>query len=375
MENTLETKYTINTAPALTWNWLKSNRDEVTVNATFMQADAEYKSLPKGITAEAIDANFPVKSAVSNIPDKKYGDEAKSAQNARITTAAKQTNEELTALINETVKNPQSFIIKGKVEEPLILSLSSEADTISVQNIIAEENSQATVVLLYTGNPSTQIIQTKILAKEYAKLHIIKVQLLGNSTTQFDDTQIAEADNAEVHFTQLELGGQHVDSGLYTELRGYKAAFKSKVAYLCKNEQYLDMNHIVYHFGKKTTCDMKVNGTVKDNAIKSYRGTIDFKNGCCGSKGNEMEETLLLSPKAINKSLPVILCDEEDVEGEHGATIGRLSSEILFYMESRGISEKEAEIIMSRAKIQAIADIIPDDEIKNQISNWLDDNN
>ena len=85
-----------------------------------------------------------------------------------------------------------------------------------------------------------------------------------------------------------------------------------------------------------------------------------------------MEETLLLSPTAINKSLPVILCDEEDVEGEHGATIGRLSSDILFYMQSRGISEKEAEIIMSRAKIQAAADLIPDEEIKNQISDFLD---
>ena len=117
---------------------------------------------------------------------------------------------------------------------------------------------------------------------------------------------------------------------------------------------------------------MFVNGTLRGNGRKTYRGTIDFKNGCCGSKGNEMEETLLLSPTAINKSLPVILCDEEDVEGEHGATIGRLSSDILFYMQSRGISEKEAEIIMSRAKIQAAADLIPDEEIKNQISDFLD---
>ena len=117
---------------------------------------------------------------------------------------------------------------------------------------------------------------------------------------------------------------------------------------------------------------MKVNGTLLDGASKTYRGTIDFKNGCAGAKGNEMEEVLLLSPKAVNKSIPVILCDEEDVEGEHGATIGRLSKEMLFYMESRGISEAEAEKIMSRAKIQAAASLIPDEDIKEKINAFLD---
>ena len=117
---------------------------------------------------------------------------------------------------------------------------------------------------------------------------------------------------------------------------------------------------------------MQVDGTLKDNAQKAYRGTINLKKGCCGAKGHEMEETLLLSPKTVNKSLPVILCDEEDVEGEHGATIGRLSSDILFYMQSRGISEKEAEVLMSRAKIQAAVDLIPDEQVKEQIGTFLE---
>ena len=118
---------------------------------------------------------------------------------------------------------------------------------------------------------------------------------------------------------------------------------------------------------------MQVDGTLEDSAIKTYRGTIDFKNGCAGSKGNEMEEVLLLSPKAVNKSLPVILCDEEDVEGEHGSTIGKLSKEMLFYMQTRGISQAEAEKLLSKAKIQFAADFIPSEEIKEKIRNWIGD--
>ena len=116
---------------------------------------------------------------------------------------------------------------------------------------------------------------------------------------------------------------------------------------------------------------MDVNGTVKDDATKTYRGTIDFKNGCAGSKGNEMEETLLLSPTAVNKSLPVILCDEEDVEGEHGSTIGRISQDILFYMQTRGISKSEAEKLITRAKVQAVADLIPSDDVRNEILQFI----
>ena len=111
---------------------------------------------------------------------------------------------------------------------------------------------------------------------------------------------------------------------------------------------------------------------VGKNVLRFLSGTIDLQKGCAGAKGNEMEETLLLSPKAVNKSLPIILCDEEDVEGEHGATLGRISSEILFYMQSRGISKEAAEAIMARAKVQAVADTIPSDSIKEKIYDYLD---
>ena len=84
-----------------------------------------------------------------------------------------------------------------------------------------------------------------------------------------------------------------------------------------------------------------------------------------------MEETLLLSPKAVNKSLPVILCDEEDVEGEHGATIGRLSADMLFYMQTRSISQKMAEELLSKAKVQAAVDLIESQSVKDEILDFI----
>ena len=131
------------------------------------------------------------------------------------------------------------------------------------------------------------------------------------------------------------------------------------------------MNQVVVHKGKKTVCDMKTHGTAKDDATKTYRGTIDLVKGCNGSKGNEIETTLLLSPKAVVKAAPIILCGEEDISAEHGSTIGKLSNEMLFYMNSRGIDQKTAEALLTRAKITAASAAIPDESVQNEILEYL----
>lgn len=369
-----------NVVPSITWNWLKSNNDIVTVDAQFSTAvpaisNEKNVQISEGCTINKIlSADFG--SGVFN----KTNGKVKDLRNQDGTTNPKEdsskipdyTNHPLLQVLNQTVNNPQMITISKSFEEPLILTFDFDKPSAAAQIIYAKENTKGTIILIYKGNGPTSILQTKVYAENYANIHLIKAQLLDSGALHFDDTQVFCEENASVKFTQIELGASHVNSGLHVNLYGYQSSFDSKVAYLCQNDQILDMNHIVYHYGKKSECNMQVDGTLKDNAQKAYRGTIDLKKGCCGAKGHEMEETLLLSPKTVNKSLPVILCDEEDVEGEHGATIGRLSSDILFYMQSRGISEKEAEVLMSRAKIQAAVDLIPDEQVKEQIGTFLE---
>ena len=172
-----------------------------------------------------------------------------------------------------------------------------------------------------------------------------------------------------VEIEQLELGAQKIFFGAYSTLSEPLSLFKHNAAYFVDGGREIDMNFVALQKGQKTTSDMNVYGTLKDSAKKTYRGTIDFRNGCVGSVGNELEETLLLSPDVVNKSIPLILCDEEDVQGEHGATIGRLDESVLFYMNARGISLEEAQKMMARAKIARVAALIGDE---NEAQNALD---
>lgn len=312
----------INKIPALTWTWLKMNGAKV--------------EMEKG-------ADFDTFDKLSDL---------KLNQQVEITS---QNGEKKTEVLHFDFGDKKSYL--------------------NEQTIIAEENSEITVIMDYSSEKNAEgfsEIKTKLIAKPYSKIHLVKVQLLGQNYTQIDDTECVTEENAFIDITQIELGGSKIYAQVKNDLKGYKAKFNSDTAYIAKNNQVFDMNYVVNHFGQKTDTKMVVKGVVDGNALKTYRGTIDFKNGCAGSTGDEQEETLLMSQKAINKSIPMILCDEEDVSGTHGATLGRLSAEELFYMQSRGISEAEAKVMMARAKIVSVANLIPNEEIVGKVLGFLE---
>ena len=143
------------------------------------------------------------------------------------------------------------------------------------------------------------------------------------------------------------------------------------MGYLAAKDQKVDINLIVNHIGRKTNCVIEADGSLNDRAEKIFRGTIDFKNGSSGSKGQECEQVLLLGDDVVNKTIPLILCAEENVEGNHGATIGALDDDTLFYFASRGMDEKTAERVMTRAKLERICRRIPDAQSREETENLL----
>ena len=81
----------------------------------------------------------------------------------------------------------------------------------------------------------------------------------------------------------------------------------------------------------------------------------------------------MLDESVHNKSLPVILCDEEDVEGRHGASVGRLGADLLFYMQTRGVDAKTAQEMMIKAKITSLCRFIPDENLVSRIADYVEE--
>ena len=348
----------INPIPYLTWTWLKINKDSVSYDFNLSEKQGIDVQLPEGIKVSS------GKSIETQLSEPKFsiGDQA-------------------AKLISDTASEGKIYTIEKSADQPLIIRIKLDSNSATHQIIHAKAGTSANVIIVYDGWLSSpegvskpQVLSgviTKVYAEDDTKLHISKVQLCGKTVNQIDDTAVVCGERAKVSLTQIELGASHIDAGFHATLEGYQSSFYSDTAYICQENQYLDMNQVVVHKGKKTVCDMKTHGTAKDEASKTYRGTIDMVKGCAGSVGNEIETTLLLSPKAVVKAAPIILCGEEDISAEHGSTIGNLSNEMLFYMNSRGIDQKTAEELLTNAKVTAAAATIEDEEIKNEILEYL----
>ncbi|MBR4450477.1 MAG: SufD family Fe-S cluster assembly protein [Clostridia bacterium] len=263
-----------------------------------------------------------------------------------------------------------------KLSSPVILSYDFKegASTASAQIIRVCKGAQAVFIINQKSVRSAagySANSTKVIVEQGAKLHLIKNNLTGRGYTVLDDTAAVVRDSGEFDFTQLLLGGDKVYAGCYADLCGDKSSLVINTGYTGDYENLTDINYVACHRGKKTDSEITVNGSLKDKATKVFRGTIDFRNGSADSQGDEREDVLLLSPHAVNKTVPVILTEEEQVAGHHGATIGNLSEDMLFYLQTRGISKSEAEELMTRGRLQSIADKIPDEGTLDEVSSFI----
>lgn len=207
-------------------------------------------------------------------------------------------------------------------------------------------------------------IRTKIRAGKNSLLRLVQIQRLGESFTFFNDIDSFCEEGARLELVQLVFGGGNTFQGCTVQLAGRESSFGADIGYLVQSSQRLDMNYAAFHQGKQSKSEINAHGVLKDRAFKLFRGTIDFQVGAAGSEGEEKEDVLLLDDGVVNQTIPLILCAEEDVQGNHGATIGNLDKELLFYLESRGISKKEIYEMMARARLETVCQKIPDMEAR-----------
>lgn len=265
----------------------------------------------------------------------------------------------------ETAPAKQSITVKsGEAPEPFRLDLSEAGD--SEVSFTAEENSSITVYELHRSNSAVK------LTFDIGKNASVKLVQLLNPTEKLRHETFANCSKGgKFQIMTIMTGNGDIYSDNRTELEGDSSSINAEVAYLGKNSQTIDYNIAVNHWGKDTHSEINAAGALMDSAKKVFRGTIDFKTGSSDSKGSENETVIMLGDDVVNKTVPLILCSEENVEGSHGATIGELDDDTLFYFESRGIGREEAERIMAYAALKRLIRLSGDKEFAEQAQNAL----
>lgn len=234
----------------------------------------------------------------------------------------------------------------------------------------------ANIIIEYKSSTNKECFHNgviKVFAKENAKLNITVINLLNSNSEHFEAMENILEDNSDLNYTIIDIGGKNSIQNYYSNIIGKSAKNDLKTIYLGSENQIKDINYIAELRGQKSFVDIDVQGTLKENAKKNFKGTIDFKKGCKQAKGNENEFCMLLSEKAKSLALPMLLCTEDDVEGNHSTASGKVDKEQLFYIMTRGLSYKEAVKLIVRANFNKTIERILDEEVKQNIIKEIDE--
>ena len=317
-QEALTTLSHINVPPAQTWNYLKIDETSLTVPAAKATGDV-YARLPR--LFDALECGI---------------------------------GEEAVSWIEDAAKDATYIEVPAhhKREEPIVCVVDGDKGEVADTSIMVRHHAEATIVVVSRGekaDAATSANLVRVVAEHDAQVHIIEIMALPEEHQHLEGIGIRAARNAVVDVRQYALGGAKVAAGLAADLAEDNARFDLVSRYLVRGHEELDLTHTVRQRGCSTRCDMNASGLLADAAKKTLRETIDLVHGGKGSKGNELETVLVEGDDIVNKTLPVILCDEEDVQGNHGASIGSISPEQEMYLAARGLGEDGVSELFAQA--------------------------
>lgn len=269
-----------------------------------------------------------------------------------------------------------TITIPGNVhlEQPVVLDfvLDEQAPVlIDLIHIRAEAGSRADIVINYRSGGSASCFHSGfsyVEAAPNAAVRLIKIQMLGEDDVHLDTTAVQAADHASGNMLYCELGGKQVLSSCNLALSGTAARGSLDSLYLGSGSRRQDFNYRLELKGSGSEGDISVKGALTGTAKKVLKSTLDFISGASGSKGREAETVLTLSDRVVNVSAPLLLCGEDNVEGEHATSTGKPDEGKLYYLMSRGFTEKEAKRLLVEAAFAPILDKIPCDRLCEDIS-------
>ncbi|WP_313961945.1 SufD family Fe-S cluster assembly protein [uncultured Parvimonas sp.] len=286
-------------------------------------------------------------------------------------------SKELTETLKAFTNLSLDFVSTKENSLNKIVSLELNEENNQLVDIIkikAEENSTLNLALDYFSKEDVKGFRHTIIeveAEENSNVKIFLSQRFSLDILSIQSVYYKVKKNANVEFIQVDLGSKENYLSYIGELAEKEANVSINSIYFGKNNQKLDFNYVANQIGQATNYDLSIKGALADRAQKTCRATIDFKRGSSTSKGSEQEYVTLLSDDIRNVAVPILLCTEDDVEGLHAASAGKIDEDILFYIMSRGFSETEAKRLILESKFAETIDLIENEEIRKRVYTTL----
>lgn len=270
---------------------------------------------------------------------------------------------------------------KGKVvEEPVIVYSVTDArsnNTLSQPRllVIGEENSQGIVVESFATvgeHFSFTNTVTEIVLKENANISYYKIQNDSTNSYHIGNTAVRQLGKSVFSAATITLNGAIVRNNLNLSLQAQYSESSFYGLYFIKDNQLVDNHTLADHAVPNCLSDELYKGILTDKATGVFNGKIFVKQDAQKTNAFQSNKTILLSSDATMHTKPQLEIFADDVKCSHGATIGQMEQEPLFYLRSRGISEESAKALLMLAFVQDVIDHIKLEPLKEYLSRAIE---
>lgn len=285
--------------------------------------------------------------------------------------------EEPLVALNTALAQDGAFIYVDDHAQPdkpvhLVFVTGSEEPVISFPRnlVVLGRNSKAVLVesILTDGtekNFSNPV--TEIMVKENASLHYYKIQNAGENTSQVDSTCIKQEKSSSVSTFTFTIGGKLHRNNLTAVLAGEDSETHLFGLSVLNDAQHADHHTAVDHAVPHCFSNELYKSILDRRSEGVFNGKIFVRKDAQKTNAFQSNKTVLLSDDAKMNTKPQLEIFADDVKCSHGATIGQLDADALFYLRARGIGEAAARALLVRAFAGDVLDKIETEEIKSYV--------
>ena len=265
---------------------------------------------------------------------------------------------------NKISKRPIQIIHFSTGKEPALLLQPRNL-------IVVDENAQVQILERHqslTKNPTLTNSVTEIFAAKRAQVDYYKIQDDKLEASLIDNTFIDQNQESHVAVHTFSFGGRLTRNNLNFYQNGVRIESTLKGLTIIGQKQHVDHNTLVHHIAPNCESHQDYKGVFSDNAVGVFNGKVVVEKEAQKTNAFQANNNLLVNDKATINTKPQLEIFADDVKCSHGCTIGQLDENAMFYLQTRGIPEKEAKALLMYAFANNVLESVKIPQLKKNIN-------
>ena len=270
-----------------------------------------------------------------------------------------------TKLPKDFIYENQKLIIPKNIQYQEPVKITIQDDNNESLEIVVSENTGIKIILELSSKEVTpNNYKLNLIAKQNSQVKYLLVSELASKKALVEHYFTAERD------AKLELIGGFVsdviDAKMHVDLIGEGAEVKMRVVAVSSDDNKQTIDVLIIHKAPNTFGDMTNIGIANKRGRILLNGVEKIEKGMKHANAFQTLKGIIMSDQAIVEVNPILLIDEFDVKAGHGATIGKIAEDALYYLRSRGLTQREAEKLIINGFLKPVIDEIDDEPLRER---------